>query len=298
MLKPGGRVAISEGEHAAAPEDARWYPLVRLRGRRGAGARCPDLAACSRLSGRAGDGETGKPRTGRRLGTGPRLRRLVSSAIIEARKPMGSGRMLHDQLLHLTRGSPAGAGPPRMTLAALMKLAGLMKPAGLIPGRENTDVRTTWHAPSVSWPAKAGHPRTHMRYPPSSGILPLLPNSLSILPRPYPVVIAARVCVKDMSAACLGGGAGVKSRSPRKRVREAQDLRPAPPPKHNRACRSAAIGPAPACEVCSVRRPGPRPSSCVMWRRATSTHIRSPFAAAAPGTPIHGAASWAIGTIL
>jgi hypothetical protein len=118
-----------------------------------------------------------------------------------------------------------------------------------------------------------------MGYSPSSGNLPLLPFSLSIYPRPYPVVIAARVCVKDMSAACLGGVAGVKSRSPRKRVREAQDLRPASSPKHNGVCRSAAVGPTRACRSA---HPSSRSTSQPV-RHAASCHINSYPVAARSG---------------
>jgi len=128
---------------------------------------------------------------------------------------------------------------------------------------------------------------THMRYPPSSGILLILPDSLSIPPRPYPVGIAAKRCVKDTSAACLGDEAGVKSRSPHKRVREAQDLRPASSPKHNRACRSAAIGPAPAWSFAPpvVQAHVPTRASCgvvpdqlISGRRSQRLHQEPPYA--------------------
>ena len=131
---------------------------------------------------------------------------------------------------------------------------------------------------------------THMRYPPSSGNLPILPNTLSIHPRPYPVVTAARVCVKDMSAACLGGVAGVKSRSPPKRVREAQDLRPASSPKHNGACRSAAVGPTPACRSA---HPSSRSTSQPL-RHVASCHINS-YPVAARSSRTRNPHTWGIG---
>jgi len=85
---------------------------------------------------------------------------------------------------------------------------------------------------------------------------------------PLCLAVTASGTVEGMSATGLGDGAGVKSRSPRKRVREAQDLRPAPSPKHNRACHLAAIGPAP--------RPAGRPRSMSQpWRHAASCHINS-----------------------
>jgi len=48
----------------------------------------------------------------------------------------------------------------------------------------------------------------------------------------------------------------------------------------------------------SVRHPGSGPALARIWHRATSTHIRSPLVAAAPCSPMLGAAGWANGTIL
>ena len=72
----------------------------------------------------------------------------------------------------------------------------------------------------------------------------------------------APVCIEDTPAACLGDGAGVKSRSPRKRVRAAQDLRPAPSPKHNQPCRPAAIGPVRHLRLSSRSSPHPYVAEC------------------------------------
>ena len=78
------------------------------------------------------------------------------------------------------------------------------------------------------------------------------------------------MCVKDTPSPPLGNEAGVKSLA-RVRVREAQDLMPASLPKHNRACRAVAIGPAPAWSAAPPSsRSKSRPS-----RHVASCHINS-----------------------
>jgi hypothetical protein len=124
-----------------------------------------------------------------------------------------------------------------------------------------------------------GPPSTpHMDIPLSSGFSPILLNSVLILSTPCPVQINADACGKGMLAACLSGGDGVKSRSPRKRVRQAQDLRPSPPLKQNGACHSATIGPAPARRLTPSDGPGPRPNPML---HVASCHINS-YPVAAP----------------
>ena len=172
--------------------------------------------------------------------------------------------------------TPQRPRPARRTAAQL-----LPRDLSIIPARVMSN------SSAVSTPScrRRSASTTHMRYPPSSGNLPILPNTLSIHPRPYPVMTAARVCVKDMSAACLGGVAGVKSRSPPLRVREAQDLRPAPSPKHNGACRSAAVGPMPAFDlpiVIQVHVPalascGVVPHQLISGRRSQQPHHEPPY---------------------
>jgi hypothetical protein len=71
------------------------------------------------------------------------------------------------------------------------------------------------------WASSSRPPTTHMRCSPSSGISPILPISLPILPTPYLMTTIARACVEGTYAACLGDGAGVKSRSPRAGARSA-----------------------------------------------------------------------------
>jgi hypothetical protein len=125
---------------------------------------------------------------------------------------------------------------------------------------------------------------SHMRCPPSSGILCGALVFLLIPSIPCPVAIAARRTVEGMSAAGLGDGAGVKSRSPRKRVREAQDLRPAPSPKHNRACHFGSDRPCEfPCLPSKVHVPalascGIVPHQLISGRRSQRPHQEPPYA--------------------
>ena len=64
----------------------------------------------------------------------------------------------------------------------------------LIPTRETTDVRPTWHARSASWPAKAGHPR-----------LSFVTRGKVVGGRPPPAMTQGRVACRRESMATRAG---------------------------------------------------------------------------------------------